>query len=110
MSRSARPTSPVNPSLERKEKPTTVLERLAIGVLAGFLGLLVGLFAWWSLYDVPGLEFGWRAYLYLVCAFGIASLLCGLWRPNTTADMLGVIGEKIWSLSSEVLSWFRFLR
>lgn len=100
----------MNPDLDRKEKPTTVLERLAIAVLAGFLGLLVGLFAWWSLYDVPGIEFGWWAYLYLVCAFGIASFLCGLWRPNATVDMLGVIGQKILSLSSEVLSWFRFLR
>lgn len=90
------------------EEQQTILERLAIAFLVGLLGFLVGLFAWWVMF--PVLDFGWRFHWYATCAIAIVSFLLGLWRPEKTMDVLGVVGKKLWSFSSEVLSWFRFLR
>lgn len=88
----------------------TPIERFAIGLMVGIFGLLIGLFAWWTLSNVPGLEFGWMFYLILSCGLGILSFVLGLWQPKKTIDVLGLIGQTILRLSNEVLRWFRFLR
>jgi len=87
-----------------------MVERLAVGFGVGIFGFLIGLFAWWMLADEPGFRFGWRVYLYVSCALGIVSFFFGAWRPNTTIDALGLIGQKIWNFCDEVLDWFRLLR
>lgn len=86
------------------------VERLAIALMTGIFGFLIGLLAWWLLADGPGLQFGWPFYLTLSCAIGLLSFLLGLWRPERTIDVLGWIGQTIFNVWSEVLSWFRFLR
>ena len=88
----------------------TPIERLAIGLMIGIFGFLIGLFAWWLLSDGPGLQFGWPFYLALSCVLGLLSFFFGLWRPEQTIDVLGRIGRTIFNIWSEVLSWFRFLR
>lgn len=87
-----------------------VIERIAIAILVGLFGFLIGLFAWWTLTLVPELQFGWRFYLGASAALGVGAFVAGLWRPDATLDALGLAGEKIWNLWSEVLSWFWFLR
>jgi hypothetical protein len=87
-----------------------VIERIAIAALVGAFGFLIGLFAWWTLTLVPELRFGWRFYLGASLGLGVVAFLVGLWRPHATIDALGVAGQKIWSLGSEVLHWFWFLR
>jgi len=86
----------------------TVLERFGIAILVGAFGFLIGMFAWWEFYDIPGFSF--RNFLPISLSLGGVCFLIGLWRPNATIDLLGVIGAKIWSLSLEVLSWFRLFR
>lgn len=88
----------------------SVLERVAIALLVGALGFLVGLFAWWTLSDAPGLDLGWRFYLRMTGVIAIVCFLLGLWRPEKTMDVLGATWEKLWSLVWEVLTWFRLLR
>jgi hypothetical protein len=87
-----------------------VLERLTVGFIVGCFGFLTGIFGWWTLSDVPGLDFGWRSYLHLSYVLGAISFLLGLWRPGKTIDVLGLIGQKVWSLWTEVLAWFGRLR
>ena len=88
----------------------SVLERVAIALLVGALGFLVGLVAWWTLSEIPGLHFGWPFYLRLTGVIALVCFLLGLWRPEKTMDVLGAAWEKLWSLRSEVLTWFRLLR
>ena len=85
-----------------------VLERIGIAVLVGAFGFLIGMFAWWELYDIPSL--GFLNFLRISVFLGTVCFFIGLWRPKATIDVLGAIGEKIWSLSLEVLSWFRLFR
>lgn len=84
------------------------MERLAIALITGGLGFVVGMFVWWCFAGVPG--FGLQILFPASLALGMACFLLGLWRPNETVEVLGFIGQKVSSLSSEVLSWFRLLR
>jgi hypothetical protein len=86
----------------------TVLERFAVGLIVGGFGFLIGMFAWWELYDIPG--FGFLNSVRISVFLGVVCFLIGLWRPKATIDLLGLIGEKIWSFSLEVLSWCRLFR
>ena len=88
----------------------TLIERIAIGLMTGIFGFLIGMFAWWLFSTAPGLRFGWSFYLSLSVVLGVLSLIVGLWRPEKMIDVLGWIGKTIYSISSEVVSWFRFLR
>ena len=88
----------------------TAIERLAIALIVGIFGFLTGLCAWWYLSDVPGLDLGWSFYLTLMWLLGIVCFLIGLWRPEKTVDVLGLIGRAIYGLWNQVFHWFRFLR
>jgi len=88
----------------------SLIERIAIAALLGLLGFLIGLLAWWTLTLVPELRFAWRLYLGASLLLGAVAFLFGLWRPHPTLDVLGLAGQKIWSLGSEVISWLWFLR
>jgi len=88
----------------------TLVERIAIGLMVGIFGFLIGMFAWWLFSTAPGLRFGWSFYLTLSVVLGVVSFIVGLWRPERTIDVLGRIGKTIYSISSEIVSWFRFLR
>ena len=78
--------------------------------MVGIFGFLIGLIAWWLLHDQPGLQFGWLFYFTVSWVLGIASFLFGLWRPQKTIDALGLIGQTVYNVWWEILSWFRFLR
>jgi hypothetical protein len=94
---------------EENEDPT-VLERAAMGLVAGIAGFATGIFCWWIFTGVPGFDFQLRYYFYFSCALGLVFFFLGLWRPRGTVDMLGSIWDKLMSLSMEVLVWFRMLR
>ena len=86
-----------------------VLERIGIAVLVGVFGFFIGMSVWWVCsYSIPA--FNLRTFLPLSLLLGAVCFFVGLWRPNATIDVLGFIGEKAWSFSREVLSWFQFFR
>jgi hypothetical protein len=85
-----------------------VIERIAVALLVGFFGFFIGLFMWRSLSDIPG--FTLQLFFPLSVVLGVVGFLLGLWRSTATIDLFGLLGEKAWSFSTQVLSWFRFLR
>ncbi len=84
-----------------------MLERFAIAFLVGMFGFLIGMFVWWEFSGIPGSSL--RLFFPMSLALGVICFFLGLWRPNATIDVLGLIGQKIWSLAFEVLRWFRWL-
>ena len=98
----------IEPQSQPDNERVTVLERVAMALVAGLLGFLTGIFTWWAFSGIPGFDL--RLFFPLSLLLSGICFLVGLWRPNATVELLGLVGQKVWSFSNQVLSWFRLLR
>jgi hypothetical protein len=87
-----------------------LVERLGIGLLAGVLGALTGLLAWWCIADLPGLGFPLSDYLKISAVLGAVFLVAGACWPTGTLEVLGSAWTLIQRLGDSVASWLRLLK
>lgn len=85
-----------------------LLEKIAIALFVGSLGVLTGVIAWWFLtpaLDIPLVVFKLTSFSLGALFFGY-----GLFKPDSAIEILGAIWKFLWRLSSEVLRYINLFR
>jgi hypothetical protein len=87
-----------------------IVERLAIAFVLGLAGFFAGMFVWWALDDIPGLNFSFSAYLAISIVLGIVAFFIGLFRGEQGAKPVGDVWDLLNRIHSSVFRWFRIFR